>query len=736
MTLAGTNYLPAFPGAEGYGAFTPGGRGGKAIFVTTLADYDPSKGEAPIEGSFRKAMGTKGPRMVLFRISGTIFLKNEIAVHEPYLTIAGQSAPGDGICIARSLFRVETHDVIIRYLRFRLGDERQIESGTFQIGKGQNAIIDHCSFSWSTDENCTLHGLDTRNLTLQWCLISESLNRSFHPKGEHGHGSLLRSGDGGFSIHHSIYAHNNARNPRPGGYPDKPGLLLDFRNNIVYDWGDISGYSGLERTRINYVGNYFKPGPSTSEGVRTYAFSARTFRTKLYLEDNFMFGAPEKTEANWRMVRKWGDYEGTPKDTNIVAEPFPAPPITTSRAEAAFEQVLAGVGAILPKRDSVDARVVSEMRSGAGRIIDSQKDVGGWPELKAAASPLDSDSDGIPDDWEKRFNLNPTDASDGAQDADGDGYTNLEEYLNGTDPRKADTGPKVDFDAILAKLEALNARARLEIAEEIKTRPADAGADDPAPAPVVKMEVVPLSGARKPVVVRMGNGLDLQLNFIPAGKFLMGSPPDEPERAADEPQHSVTLTRPFYMSVTPVTGGQYHLVTGAKPSHGDADLPAIVDWPDAVRFCTALSKNTGRKFRLPTEAEWEYCCRAGTTAPFSTGATISTDQANFDGKFVYPGGKPGIYRHGATPVKTFAPNAWGLYDMHGNAYQWCSDWYGPYPDGAVTDPQGPGHGADRVIRGGKYGSNPKYIRSAARYSYNPNNSSVTFGFRIVMEENK
>jgi formylglycine-generating enzyme required for sulfatase activity len=134
--------------------------------------------------------------------------------------------------------------------------------------------------------------------------------------------------------------------------------------------------------------------------------------------------------------------------------------------------------------------------------------------------------------------------------------------------------------------------------------------------------------------------------------------------------------------------------------------------------------------------EWEYCCRATTTTAFNTGATISTDQANFDGKFVYPGGKPGVYRRGPTPVRTFAPNAWGLYDMHGNAYQWCSDWYGPYPEGAVTDPPGPSGGADRVIRGGKYGSGPRYIRSAARYSYNPKNSSVVFGFRVVMETEK
>ena len=170
---AAGKFLPAFPGAEGYGAFTPGGRGGKVLFVTTLEDYDASKGEAPVPGSFRNAVESSGARAVLFRVSGTIFLKSQLTVTHPFLTIAGQTAPGDGVCIARYLFRVETHDVIIRYLRFRLGDETQSESGTFQVGRGsQDVIIDHCSISWSTDENCTLHGPDVRNLTLQWCMIS------------------------------------------------------------------------------------------------------------------------------------------------------------------------------------------------------------------------------------------------------------------------------------------------------------------------------------------------------------------------------------------------------------------------------------------------------------------------------------------------------------------------------------------------------------------------------------
>jgi formylglycine-generating enzyme required for sulfatase activity len=730
-------YLPAFPGAEGFGAFTPGGRGGKVLFVTSLEDYDATKGEAPIPGSFRKAVETQGPRTILFRVSGTIFLKAQLDVKAPYLTIAGQTAPGDGICIARHLFIVQANDVIVRYLRFRLGDEARMESGTFQIGNVQNVIVDHCSISWCTDENCTLHGPQARNLTIQWCLISESLNRSYHPKGEHGHGSLLRSYEGGFTIHHCVYAHNNARNPRPGGYPDAPGLLLDFRNNIVYDWGSICGFSGLERTRLNYVGNYFKPGPSTSQAVRGYPFSAKTFRTKLYLENNFLYGSPEETADNWLMIRKWGDYEGNVRDVNSVPEPFPAPPVTLDPPEVAFVKILAGVGATLPKRDSVDARVVEEVRSGTGRIIDSQTEVGGWPDLKQVPPPVDTDNDGMPDEWEKRFGFDPANPADAAQDADGDGYSNLEEYLNSTDPRVPDVkGAGFDFEAVLSKLEALNAKARAEIAIEQRERPAGAGSDGSAPAPVRQLKIHPASSTTTPkaLAVVIDKDDELQLNPIQAGTFLMGSPEEEPQRGEDERQHSVTISKNFYLGATLVTYSQWEGVMGGKPvPSGERELPAHVPWPDAVRFCTALSKDTGRSFRLPTEAEWEYCSRAGTTTPFNTGATISTDQANFDGKFFYPGGKPGIYRRGPTPVRTFAPNAWGLFDMHGNAFQWCSDWYGPYPQGAATDPKGPRTGANRVIRGGKFGSGARYIRSASRYSYNPNNSSVNFGFRIVLE---
>jgi formylglycine-generating enzyme required for sulfatase activity len=730
--------LPAFPGAEGYGAFTPGGRGGRVLFVTTLADFDPARGETPVAGSLRAALSESGPRIVLFRVAGTIFLKAPLTVRQPFLTIAGQSAPGEGVCVARCLVRIDTHDVIVRHLRFRLGDETRMESGTFQVGgNSHDVIIDHCSMSWSTDENCTLHGQDVRNLTLQWSLIAESLNRSYHPKGEHGHGSLLRSAEGGFTIHHCVYAHNNSRNPRPGGYPDQPGLLLDFRNNLVYDWGGNSGYSGLEGTRLNYVANYFQPGPSTATSVRGYAFSTHGARTKLYLENNFVAGRPEVGANNWLMIRKNGDYDGSAETVNRAPEPFPAPPVTTHTPTTAYAKILAGVGATLPARDAIDARIIEQIRAGTGRIIDSQNEVGGWPRLASGPVPADSDNDGMPDTWERQSGLDPANPADAHGDADGDGYTNLEEYLNGTNPNVADRAePACNFAAVLASLEKLNQQARMEIAEEIRRRPPGAGTDDLPPIAHRAMAVLPAGAGAPPraLSVALDDREKLQLNPIPAGTFLMGSPPEEPERDRIEVQHSVTISHPFFMGAAHVTRGQWQAIMGGKPpADRERNWPVDATWSEAVRFCAALSENTGRRFRLPTEAEWEYACRAGTTTAFNTGPTITTDQANFDGKFPVPGMPPGVYRRSPVPVRTFAPNAWGLYDMHGNGFQWCSDWFGPYPEGAVTDPPGPARGSGRVIRGGKHGSGARYVRSASRYSYNPNNSSVVFGFRVVME---
>ncbi len=210
------------------------------------------------------------------------------------------------------------------------------------------------------------------------------------------------------------------------------------------------------------------------------------------------------------------------------------------------------------------------------------------------------------------------------------------------------------------------------------------------------------------------NSLGMKFAWIPPGTFLMGSPPNEPQREDDETQHKVTLTKGFWIGVHQVTQAQWQAVMGANPSHfkGESNLPVEnVSWDDCVAFCEALGKKDGKPYRLPTEAEWEYACRAGTTTPFHFGATISVNQANYDGNYIYGNGKKGVYRQKTTPVGSFPANVWGLFDMHGNVWEWCADWYGPYPEEELKDPQVFVGGDRRVCRGGSWND---YPRSAAR----------------------
>jgi pectate lyase len=417
--------IPAFPGAEGFGATTPGGRGGKVIPVTNLNDDGP--------GSFRAACEAEGPRMVIFRVSGLITLEKKLVVKNPYITIAGQSAPGDGICLRNFTFVIATHDVVVRYLRSRLGDlSAQEDDGITLAAGAKNVIVDHCSATWSIDEALSLAG-DVSNVTVQWCLIAEGLNHSKHTKGPHGYGSLSRA-NGPVTWHHNLWAHNNARNPRLGdNYGRPPFPTFDVRNNVIYDYGEIA--SGLTQgvLKVNYVANYIRPGPSSK--VTTPIHIGGPSQLNFYIKDNVFEGNAALTGDNSQFFDPVV-IDGK-RQVETVAQSFDAPPVKTVGALDAYEAVLARVGASLPKRDSVDARIVSEVRQHKGSIIDSQQQVGGWPELKSVSPPKDSDGDGMPDDWERRHGLNPRDASDGSADKDHDGYTNLEEYLNGTDPNKA-----------------------------------------------------------------------------------------------------------------------------------------------------------------------------------------------------------------------------------------------------------------------------------------------------------
>jgi pectate lyase len=412
--------LPAFPGAEGFGADTPGGRGGRVLFVTNLNDAGP--------GSLRAACEAEGPRTVIFQVSGTIALKSDLAVKNPYLTIAGQTAPGDGICLRDYTFGVSTHDVIVRYLRGRLGDESKRESDGLDIWNGAHHVIfDHCSATWSVDECLSLSG-NVSNVTVQWCLIGESLRKSLHAKGSHGYGSLSRA-NGPVSWHHNLWIHNDARNPRLGdNYGRGPTFpTFDVRNNVIYGFGATASGLTQGNLRINYVGNYLRAGPDSS--AKTPMTIGPKSDIKIYFAGNVYDGHPEFTADNRKFPSAY-EIDGK-RQVEVVDQPFETAPVKTLAAADALEVVLAKVGASRPKRDAVDARLVEHVRTRSGQMINSQKEVGGWPELKSGPVPPDTDRDGMPDAWEKAHGLNPEDAADGNADANKDGYTNLEEYLNG-----------------------------------------------------------------------------------------------------------------------------------------------------------------------------------------------------------------------------------------------------------------------------------------------------------------
>jgi len=420
----------AFPGAQGFGAYTPGGRGGKVLFVTNLNDHGP--------GSLRAAVETPGPRLVLFRVAGVIELESTLNISAPYLTLAGQTAPGDGICLGNYGAVVRnTHDVIIRFLRVRPGDVSGQELDALSVYQSQNVILDHCSASWGTDETLSVTGAGADSVSVQWCFITESLNNSVHHKGAHGYGSLLRV-DGNLSFHHNLYAHHNSRNPRPGTYGDmNRGGFVDFRNNVIYDWGSRAGYSAADKTTLNYVGNYLKPGPSTRPGRKDFAFSIGGAATSLFVAENLLEGAPEKNARNWQLIRI---PKGLTEADVRIPLPLQIPPMETDPAGTVLDLVLTQAGANRPVRDPVDTRIVREVRVGSGHIIDSQKDVGGWPAYRSQSPLRDTDGDGMPDSWEQQYGLNPQQAASPHADLDGDGYTDLEEYLNGTRPDRKDEG--------------------------------------------------------------------------------------------------------------------------------------------------------------------------------------------------------------------------------------------------------------------------------------------------------
>lgn len=476
--------LPAFPGAEGGGMYTFGGRGGKVITVTSLEDSGP--------GTLREACETGGARIVVFNVAGIIKIKSPIMLRAPYITIAGQTAPGDGICVAGESFWVDTHDVIIRHMRFRKGEtnvgRRDDAIGGNAIG---NIMLDHISASWGSDENMSMYRhmylkdprkgatkLGTVNITIQNSIFSEALDTW-----NHSFGSTL--GGENCSFMRNMWANNTGRNPSIGW-----NGIFNFVNNVVYNWMHRSTDGGDHTAKYNMINNYYKPGPITPtdkaishrilKPESRYTVNDRKVYGSVYVNGNIVEGNDRVTKNNWDGGVQIENMPDAGEFTEYIKsdKPAPMPYMTIIDAEDAYDFVLENAGALLPKRDAVDQRISRTVKTGKPEYVedvdnsdvpkfkyrrlpeDSYKNgiitdirqVGGYPEYKGEPY-VDTDKDGMPDEWEKKYGLNPNDASDANGDINGDGYTNIEKYINGIDPTKKVDWKNLDnnFDTLSKK---------------------------------------------------------------------------------------------------------------------------------------------------------------------------------------------------------------------------------------------------------------------------------------------
>ena len=458
--------IPAFPGAEGGGKFSFGGRGGKVYAVTNLNDDG--------EGSFRWACEQGGARIIVFNVAGIIRLQSPVIIRAPYITIQGQSAPGDGICIANESVWINTHDVVIRYMRFRRGitnvGRRDDAIGGNPIG---NIMIDHVSASWGGDENMSMYRhmyndstgekeqkLGTVNITIQNSIFAEALDTW-----NHSFGSTL--GGENCTFMRNLWANNTGRNPSIGW-----NGIFNFANNVMFNWVHRSIDGGDYKASYNIINNYFKPGPLTpkNDPVGYRILKPESGRSKLayrvygraYVNGNIVEGNQKVTTNNWDGGVQVEDEKDAGKYTDYirVSKPLPMPAVTIMPAKEAYQYVLANAGATLPKRDAVDTRITEQVRTGQIKYpenvklpetqfqhrrlpIDSYKQgiitdisqVGGYPEYKGTPYK-DSDNDGMPDDYETKNGLNPKNAND-ASSFKKNGYTNIEEYLNSLANKKA-----------------------------------------------------------------------------------------------------------------------------------------------------------------------------------------------------------------------------------------------------------------------------------------------------------
>jgi len=427
-SVSGQNLL-AFPSAEGFGKYTVGGRGGKVYIVSNLNDSG--------SGSLREAVEAKGARTVVFTVSGIIQLNSTLVIKNDSITIAGQSAPGDGICITNYPTRIEASQVIIRYLRFRKGSLSFAGDAITGI-RQSDIIIDHCSMSWGVDESASFY--DNRRFTLQWSIISESLRGAFPHLSQKGTGYGGIWGGEHASFIYNLIAHHYSRTPRLNGKryesgPDKE--LVELRNNVMYNWESNSVYGG-ESGFYHIINNYYKPGPATPTGNRRRRIiNPLPPYGKFYVDGNVVSESPGLSRNNWAGEGSWsgGILLAEKKDIVKANVLFFTPLDQPISAEEAYKQVLKHSGASF-RRDAVDKRVIREVKSGKAKygtngILSSEQDVVKENKLKSGNAPVDTDKDGIPDQWEKMNGLNPKDSLDSRKVKVGTHYTYLEVYLNG-----------------------------------------------------------------------------------------------------------------------------------------------------------------------------------------------------------------------------------------------------------------------------------------------------------------
>jgi pectate lyase len=419
--------IPAFPGAEGFGSRTKAGRGGKVIEVTSLADGGP--------GTLRAALASPVPRTIVFRVGGTIALKSQLSIDHPFVTVAGQTAPGDGILLKNAGLVVSTHDVLIRHLRIRPGNEGATDpenNDAIMLLGAANVVVDHVSASWGEDETVSTWA-GAHNVTLSWCIVSEALDKSRHPKGRHSAGVIIGDGSDRVTMHHCYLAHNDFRNPlisRSG--------RVDVVENVIYNWGSTAAeiYGDANSTvgsRLNLVGNVYLAGPASPATIPVLAVNvngvAAANAPLVYVRDlRSPKSSARQADAFSLVSLGWG---GSPLPTQYrSARPIGTLSARYDAAGAPTNAVLDGAGATRPRRDSVDKRVVTSSRQNGGKFINVPQDAGGYPVMRGGTPPADSDHDGMPDAWERKRGLTPHSTSDGTKDRDRDGYTNLEEYLN------------------------------------------------------------------------------------------------------------------------------------------------------------------------------------------------------------------------------------------------------------------------------------------------------------------